>query len=119
MSYSKDTDVIEYFSCEERAQNDYRLTHVMACIKALSLSNRTALRTNRDGWLSVQFMIPLPESPHARRGLAQPGLPVGERDRRKRVGFVEMYVSPLVAQPESRGRESGDESDSQASEDPE
>jgi len=49
--------VIESFQCEQIQNNCYRLTHIQPCIKALSQSKKTSLRTNLRGILSMQFMI--------------------------------------------------------------
>ena len=97
MSYTKATDVIEYFSCDYKTHHYYRLQQLLACVKALALSNRTAIRTNADGWLSIQFMIPLPDPPALKRGLAAPGQPlVARQEGQQYTGFVEMMIPPIV-----------------------
>lgn len=98
MSYTLATDVIEYFSCDYKVHNHYRLPQVLTCTKALSFSNRTAIRSNAEGWLSLQFMIPLPDPPAFKQRMAEPGQPLmAKQEGQQCTGFVELAIAPVVA----------------------
>lgn len=62
MDYPKENDVIESFQCEQIQFNCYRLTLVLPSVKALALSKKTSLRTNKRGVLSMQYMISVTET---------------------------------------------------------
>ena len=62
MDYPKENDVIESFQCEQIQGNCYRLSLLQPSVKALALSKKTSLRTNRRGVLSMQYMIMISET---------------------------------------------------------
>lgn len=58
IDYSRDSNVIEYFACEERVEERYRFALLQPALRPLGLSTKTSLRVNEDGQLSLQFMVP-------------------------------------------------------------
>ncbi|KAJ2776964.1 checkpoint clamp complex protein Rad1 [Coemansia javaensis] len=58
MTYSKDERVLDSFFCSEEQENRYKLSLVLRCRLALALSDKTKIRINQRGFLSLQFMIP-------------------------------------------------------------
>jgi cell cycle checkpoint protein len=60
MDYPNDRDVLETFECTESVSFSYRFGHISRTLKALQHSFKTSLRIDRDGLLSLQFLMPKP-----------------------------------------------------------
>ncbi|KAI9103082.1 Rad1/Rec1/Rad17, partial [Phlyctochytrium arcticum] len=61
LDYPKDSDVLESFQCATASRWNYQHALLQMCQKALSLSSRTCLRINAEGFLNMQFMININE----------------------------------------------------------
>ncbi|XP_069757999.1 cell cycle checkpoint protein RAD1 isoform X1 [Narcine bancroftii] len=55
--YSKDSDMIEAFHCNQTHCNRYKISLLKPSTKALALSSKVSLRTDNRGFLSLQYMI--------------------------------------------------------------
>ncbi|KAJ3152137.1 ssDNA endodeoxyribonuclease, partial [Irineochytrium annulatum] len=62
MDYPKDTELLESFQCQALRSYEYAQRLLQPSMKALSLSTKTSIRVNSEGFLSMQFMIPISES---------------------------------------------------------
>ncbi|KAK4048905.1 checkpoint clamp complex protein Rad1 [Microbotryomycetes sp. JL201] len=78
MDYPNDRDVLETYECLQNVSNSYKYSHLMHTKQALMSSIKTSIRTQDDGLMSFQFMIPLA---HKRQ------------DLQNNVGFVEFCVA--------------------------
>ncbi|KAI9027942.1 Rad1/Rec1/Rad17 [Hyaloraphidium curvatum] len=74
IDYSKDSDVMEKFHASGSSCFSYPINQILPALKALSQSVRTNIRTNKEGFLSMQHLIQISETQHS---------------------FVEFFVSPL------------------------
>ncbi|KAJ3106128.1 ssDNA endodeoxyribonuclease [Phlyctochytrium planicorne] len=61
IDYPKDNEVLESFTCQERAETAYSSSLLQHALKALCISTKTSIRINKAGFLSMQFMIPTPD----------------------------------------------------------
>ncbi|KAI8918707.1 repair protein Rad1/Rec1/Rad17-domain-containing protein [Entophlyctis helioformis] len=59
LEYPRDTQVLESFHCSELSTNKYKFSMLQPCMRALAMSNKTSVRVNAKGILSLQFMIQL------------------------------------------------------------
>ncbi|KAM0787227.1 hypothetical protein ACM66B_006465 [Microbotryomycetes sp. NB124-2] len=59
MDYPNDRDVLETYECLQDVSNSYKYSHIMHTKQALVNSIKTSIRTQDDGLMSFQFMIPL------------------------------------------------------------
>ncbi|XP_061204014.1 cell cycle checkpoint protein RAD1 [Neopsephotus bourkii] len=57
LDYSKDSDLIEVFHCNETQTNRYKISLLKPSTKALALSCKVSIRTDTQGFLSLQYMI--------------------------------------------------------------
>ncbi|XP_070599577.1 cell cycle checkpoint protein RAD1 isoform X2 [Erythrolamprus reginae] len=57
LDYPKDSDLIEAFHCNETQTNRYKISLLKPSIKALALSCKVSIRTDNQGFLSLQYMI--------------------------------------------------------------
>ncbi|XP_064612700.1 cell cycle checkpoint protein RAD1-like [Liolophura sinensis] len=55
--FSKDSDMVESFQCDQLQTNRYKLSLLKPSVKALGLSSRISIRTDNRGFLSLQYMI--------------------------------------------------------------
>lgn len=53
----RDSEAYYLFECSTSHSNSYRLSHIHHCIKALTQSERTCIRMNQQGVLSLQHML--------------------------------------------------------------
>ncbi|CCO26338.1 cell cycle checkpoint protein [Rhizoctonia solani AG-1 IB] len=58
MDYPNDREVLELFECVERVSFNYRYRHIARALRPLQSSLKVSLRIDRDGLLSLQFMMP-------------------------------------------------------------
>ncbi|KAK4053338.1 checkpoint clamp complex protein Rad1 [Microbotryomycetes sp. JL221] len=74
MDYPNDRDVLETYECFEDISNSYRHQHIMYTMKALVNSIKVSIRTQDDGIMSFQFMIPMTskrKNPEASHGFVE------------------------------------------------
>uniref|UniRef100_A0A8C6JW50 Cell cycle checkpoint protein RAD1 n=2 Tax=Melopsittacus undulatus TaxID=13146 RepID=A0A8C6JW50_MELUD len=57
LDYSKDSDLIEAFHCNQIQTNRYKISLLKPSTKALALSCKVSIRTDAQGFLSLQYMI--------------------------------------------------------------
>ncbi|KAM4639019.1 cell cycle checkpoint protein RAD1 [Amazona ochrocephala] len=57
LDYSKDSDLMEVFHCNQTQTNRYKISLLKPSAKALSLSCKVSIRTDAQGFLSLQYMI--------------------------------------------------------------
>ncbi len=57
VDYPKESEVFESFECETTCSFSYKLSLLQPAVKALSIANKTQLRINEVGVLSIQHMI--------------------------------------------------------------
>ncbi|XP_065518318.1 cell cycle checkpoint protein RAD1 [Lathamus discolor] len=57
LDYSKDSDLIEAFHCNQTQTNRYKISLLKPSTKALALSCKVSIRTDAQGFLSLQYMI--------------------------------------------------------------
>ncbi|KAG6865679.1 hypothetical protein C0991_000449, partial [Blastosporella zonata] len=58
MDYPNDREVLETFECRESVRASYRFGHITKTLRALQSSTKTSLRIDKDGLLSLQFLMP-------------------------------------------------------------
>lgn len=58
IEYSKNSEVIETFNCNATSIFSYKYSLLSNMFKALTLSTKTQIKTNSEGVLQFQFMIP-------------------------------------------------------------
>ncbi|KAJ2732338.1 checkpoint clamp complex protein Rad1 [Coemansia sp. BCRC 34962] len=58
MTYSNSERILDSFFCNEDQENKYKLSLILKCKQALAMSEKTKIRINQRGFLSLQFMIP-------------------------------------------------------------
>ncbi|EGU11767.1 Proteophosphoglycan ppg4 [Rhodotorula toruloides ATCC 204091] len=87
MDYSEDKDVLEVFECEHPIRNSYKYQHILLTRNALHASIKTSIRTDPDGLLSFQFMIPL--SPRGAKASM----------KEDKIGFVEFLLAGPPTSP--------------------
>ncbi|TNY21469.1 Rad1/Rec1/Rad17 [Rhodotorula diobovata] len=83
MDYTDDKDVLETFECEYPIRNTYKFSHIQLTKHALASAIKVSIRTDEEGLISLQFMIPL--SPRGARASVAEG----------KIGFVEFLCVPL------------------------
>lgn len=88
MDYPNDRSVLETFHCLEDVKNGYRFSMIRHSIRAMREASKVSLRTDDNGTLSMQFMIPVGEG---------------------RNSFVEFRIMALDESSDERGEGSGDE----------
>lgn len=54
---AKTSEMIITFSCDNECSNKYRMSHIRAMMKSLSLATKVAIRTDSTGLLNLQLMI--------------------------------------------------------------
>ncbi|KAJ2006930.1 checkpoint clamp complex protein Rad1 [Coemansia thaxteri] len=57
MTYSNSERVLDSFFCHEDQENQYKLSLILKCKQALAMSDKTKIRINQRGFLSLQFMV--------------------------------------------------------------
>ncbi|XP_062468886.1 cell cycle checkpoint protein RAD1 [Pezoporus occidentalis] len=57
LDYSKESDLIEAFQCNQTQTNRYKISLLKPSTKALALSCKVSIRTDAQGFLSLQYMI--------------------------------------------------------------
>ncbi|KAF6764802.1 Rad1/Rec1/Rad17 [Ephemerocybe angulata] len=62
MDFPNDKEVLETFDCTQRVSFSYRFSHIVRTLRALSSSTKTSLRIDESGLLSLQFLMPKPQS---------------------------------------------------------
>lgn len=55
--FPKESDMVESFQCSQTQTNRYKVSLLKPSVKALMLSSRVSIRTDRRGFLSMQYMI--------------------------------------------------------------
>lgn len=60
-SIGSKSEMVSQFRCEGVQTNSYPMAIVKCGLKALGQSSKTSLRTNRDGLLSIQYMLNMTE----------------------------------------------------------
>ena len=73
VDYPKESEVFELFECEDDCIFSYKLSLLQPAVKALSSAQKTQLRINKSGVLSMQHMI---------------------RDEEKNISFVDFLIGP-------------------------
>ncbi|KAJ1957424.1 checkpoint clamp complex protein Rad1 [Linderina pennispora] len=58
MTYSQENQILDAFFCSEEQENRYKLPLILKCRQALALSDKTKIKVNQRGFLTLQFMIP-------------------------------------------------------------
>ncbi|OZJ01579.1 hypothetical protein BZG36_05235 [Bifiguratus adelaidae] len=59
MDYTKDSDVLEMFQCEQYVSSSYKYSHVQYCKQVLQAASKVSLRVNAEGFMYMQFMVPV------------------------------------------------------------
>lgn len=54
---AKTSEMIITFSCENECSTKYRMSHIRAMLKSMSLASKVAMRTDSQGLLNLQLMI--------------------------------------------------------------
>ncbi|GAA95265.1 hypothetical protein E5Q_01921 [Mixia osmundae IAM 14324] len=80
MEFPFDQDIVESFECVGMVSNTYKFDHLRFAFNALSASTKTSMRTDEEGLLSLQFMLPMSSA----RGRAKPS-----------IGYAEFLCLPL------------------------
>ncbi|KAF9265823.1 Rad1-domain-containing protein [Marasmius fiardii PR-910] len=62
MEYVNDRDVLETFDCSASVSFSYRFVHITRAMRALQTSVKTSLRIDKEGLLSLQFLMPAQRS---------------------------------------------------------
>ncbi|PKK19919.1 RAD1 checkpoint DNA exonuclease, partial [Columba livia] len=57
LDYPKDSDLMEAFHCNQTQTNRYKISLLKPSTKALALSCKVSIRTDAQGFLSLQYMI--------------------------------------------------------------
>ncbi|KAJ1553362.1 ssDNA endodeoxyribonuclease [Cladochytrium tenue] len=60
MEFPKNADVLQTFSCTSAQTYDAAL--IQPALKSLSLSSKTSIRINVEGFMSMQFMVPISDA---------------------------------------------------------
>uniref|UniRef100_A0A8C9WAY5 RAD1 homolog (S. pombe) n=1 Tax=Scleropages formosus TaxID=113540 RepID=A0A8C9WAY5_SCLFO len=55
--YPKDSDMMELFQCTKTQTNRYKMSLLKPSTKALSLSCKVSVRTDNQGFLSLQYLV--------------------------------------------------------------
>ncbi|XP_009466391.1 PREDICTED: cell cycle checkpoint protein RAD1-like, partial [Nipponia nippon] len=57
LDYPRDSDLMEAFHCNQTQTNSYKISLLKSSTKALALSCEVSIRTDTQGFLSLQYMI--------------------------------------------------------------
>ncbi|XP_064295719.1 cell cycle checkpoint protein RAD1 [Phalacrocorax carbo] len=57
LDYPRDSDLMEAFHCSQTQTNRYKISLLKPSTKALALSCKVSIRTDAQGFLSLQYMI--------------------------------------------------------------
>ncbi|KZV70750.1 Rad1-domain-containing protein [Peniophora sp. CONT] len=60
MDYTNDREVLETFECEDSVSFSYRFSHIRGALAALQTSDKSSLRIDNEGILSLQFLMEQP-----------------------------------------------------------
>ncbi|KAI9356476.1 Rad1/Rec1/Rad17 [Zopfochytrium polystomum] len=62
MEYPKSVEVMQTFSCQTPATYEYQASLIQPALKSLSLSTKTSIRINTEGFMNMQFMVPISDN---------------------------------------------------------
>ncbi|KAJ1549056.1 ssDNA endodeoxyribonuclease [Cladochytrium tenue] len=62
MEFPKNADVLQTFSCTSAQTYEYSAALIQPALKSLSLSSKTSIRINVEGFMSMQFMVPISDA---------------------------------------------------------
>ena len=78
MDYTNDREVLETFECDDSVSFSYRFSHIRGALAALQTSDKSSLRIDNEGILSLQFLMEHPT--RTKQGAMQ--------------GYIDFLVSP-------------------------
>ncbi|KAE8223884.1 hypothetical protein CF319_g3143 [Tilletia indica] len=91
----RENSMMDMFECKKATVNSYRFSHLHQAIKALQVSLKVSMRTDKRGMLSMQFLMPRGTGTGADPTMKKSLLPAGASMRGDGHGFIELVCVPL------------------------